>query len=64
MKNSIGMDSATFVREARKATRRALAFSSSVAGTMPRIFFWLGQISTQTLNSMMRPSHPPMPIGM
>ena len=29
---------------------------------MPRIFFWFGQISTQTLNSMMVPSHAPMPM--
>src|SRR5207247_2209974 len=64
MKNSIGIDSAVFVREARKATRRALFFSSSVAATMPRIFFWLGQMSTHTLNSMMRPSQAPMPMGM
>ncbi len=32
MKNSSGIDSAVLVRDARKATRRALAFSSSVAG--------------------------------
>jgi hypothetical protein len=30
---------------------------------MPRIFFWLGQISTHTLKSMIVPSHAPMPIG-
>jgi hypothetical protein len=44
----IGMDSIVFVRDARKAVARALAFSSSVAATMPRTFFWFGQISTQT----------------
>jgi hypothetical protein len=50
------------VREARNATRRALFFSSSVAGTMPRIFFWLGQMSAQTFTSMIVPSHAPIPI--
>ena len=38
MKKSIGMESIVFVRDARNAMRRALAFSSSVAGTLPRIF--------------------------
>ena len=38
MKNSIGIDSIVFVREASSATRRALFFSSSVAGYRPRIF--------------------------
>jgi hypothetical protein len=63
MKKSIGRDNIVLVREARNAMRRALAFSGSVAGTMPRIFFWFGQISTQTLNSMMVPSQAPTPIG-
>ena len=45
------------------AVLRAAAFSSSVAATMPSTFFWFGQISTQTLNSMMVPSQAPMPIG-
>ena len=63
MKNSIGIDNTVLAREARKAVRRALSFSSSVAWTSPRIFFWFGQISTHTLNSMMVPSHAPTPIG-
>src|SRR3569833_980023 len=62
MKNSIGIDNMVVVRDARKATRRALFFSPSDAVTMPSIFFWFGQISTQTLNSMMVPSHAPIPI--
>ena len=62
MQSSIGTDSTKFVREASIATLRALAFSSSLAGTMPRIFFWLGQIRPQTLNSMIVPSQAPMPI--
>jgi hypothetical protein len=36
---NIGMDSRKFVREAYNATFRAFAFSSSVAGTIPNIFF-------------------------
>ena len=50
-------------RDARNATLRALAFSSSVAGFMPRIFCWFGQMRTHTLKSMMVPSHAPTPIG-
>ena len=38
MKNSIGIESIVLVREASRATRRALFFSSSVAGLRPRIF--------------------------
>src|SRR5260221_553322 len=63
MKKSIGMDNIVLVRDARNATRRALFFSSSVAGVKPRIFFWLGQMRTHTLKNMMRPSHAPMPMG-
>ena len=39
MHMSMGMESRKFVREAYRATLRAAAFSASVAGTMPRIFF-------------------------
>ena len=59
---NIGIDSKKLIREAYNATLRALAFCSSVAGTIPKIFFWLGQISPHTLNSMMVPSHAPMPM--
>src|SRR5260370_19869055 len=62
MHMSMGMDSKKLVREAYRATLRAAAFCSSVAGTMPKIFFWLGQISTQTLNNMMVPSQAPIPM--
>ncbi len=62
MHMSMGMDSTKFVRDAYSATLRALAFSSSVAGLMPRIFFWFCQIGPQTLISMIVPSHAPMPI--
>ncbi len=50
------------MREAYRATLRAAAFCSSVAGTIPKIFFWLGQMSTQTLNNMMVPSQAPIPM--
>ena len=59
MKKSIGIESIVFVREARNAMRRALTFSSSVAGTIPRIFFWFRQMSPHTLISMIVPSHAP-----
>ena len=59
---SMGMDSSVLVREAISATFFAAAISSALACFMPRIFFWFGQISTQTLNSMMVPSQAPMPI--
>src|SRR5689334_12351686 len=61
MKKTMGIDSIVLVREARNATRRAFAFSASVAGFMPRIFCWLGQMRTQTLKSMIVPSHAPTP---
>ena len=50
------------MREAYSAVLRAAAFCSSVAGTRPRIFFWFGQMSAQTLNSMIVPSQTPTPI--
>ena len=40
----------------------AFAISSGLALTMPSTFFWFGQIRTQTLNSMIVPSHAPTPI--
>lgn len=61
---NIGIDSTKLMREAIKATLRALAFSSSVAGTMPNTFFWFGQMNTHTLNAMMVPNHAPIPIEM
>ena len=59
---SMGIDSTKFAREASSATRRALAFSSSVAGTMPRIFFCIRQMTPHTFSSMMVPSQAPMPM--
>jgi hypothetical protein len=41
---------------------RRAAFSSGVAGTRPRTFFWFGQMMNQTLNAMISASHMPMPI--
>ena len=60
---SIGIDKKVLVRDAIKATTLALAFCSSVASTIPRIFFWLGQINTHTLKSIMVPNHAPTPIN-
>ncbi len=62
MQSSMGIDSTKLMREAVAATFLDRAFSSSLAATMPNIFFWFGQISTHTLNSMMVPSQAPMPI--
>jgi hypothetical protein len=39
MHRSIGMERMKLVREAYSAALLALAFSSSVAGLMPRIYF-------------------------
>ena len=62
MNRSIGMDIRVFERDARKATRRALPFSASDASTIPKIFFWFGQINHHTLNNIMVPSQAPIPI--
>ena len=62
MHMSMGMDKKVLVREVMAATTLALAFSASEASTMPNIFFWFGQISIQTLNSMMVPNQAPTPI--
>jgi hypothetical protein len=50
------------VRDAYRAALRAFAFSSSVAGLIPRIFFWFGQMMPHTFNNMMVPSQAPMPM--
>src|SRR6266404_1189127 len=63
MHMSMGRDRMKLMRDARPAVLRAAAFSSSVAGTSPRIFFWFGQMKTHTLNSMMVPSQAPTPRG-
>jgi hypothetical protein len=59
---TIGMDSSVFVREASNAVFFARAISSGEAFTRPSTFFWFGQISPHTLNSMIVPSHAPIPI--
>src|SRR5277367_3964211 len=59
---SMGSDKMKLIRDALPAVLRAAAFCSSVAGTMPRIFFWFGQMNTQTLNNMIVPNHAPMPM--
>src|SRR5438445_719245 len=45
-----------------RAALAAAAFSSGLTVTMPSTFFWLGQITNQTLAHMIVPSHAPMPI--
>src|ERR1700694_3280013 len=62
MHMSMGKDRMKLMRDARPAILRAAAFSSSVAGTMPKIFFWFGQMNTQTLNNMIVPSQAPTPL--
>ena len=59
---SMGKERIKLMRDALDAILRAAAFSSSVAGASPRIFFWFGQMKTQTLNNMTVPSHAPTPI--
>ena len=64
MHSNIGTDKAVLVRDARSAVFFALAMTSALCSlpSRPRIFFWLGQISTQTLNSMIVPNQEPKPI--
>ncbi len=41
---NMGIESKKLMREAYKAALRAAAFCSSVAGLIPKIFCWLGQM--------------------
>ena len=50
------------IRDVMPARRAAAAFSSDEALTIPRTFFWLGQITNQTLKAMINASHMPIPI--
>jgi len=45
MHMSMGIDSTKFTRRGHARALRARAFCSSVAATIPRIFFWFGQIT-------------------
>src|SRR5262245_34741080 len=65
MKNSIGTESATFVREARPARAPAGA-AAGFAGRPAAVSiafwittFWFGQITNHTLAHMNEPSNPP-----
>ena len=49
----------TLVREAIAAVNLAFAISSALASTIPRTFFWFGQIRTQTLKSIIVPIQAP-----
>jgi len=68
MKNSIGIDSRKLTREASRALRPQPAISGgagvpavAVFDTAAMIFFWFGQMISQTFRNMMMPSTPPMP---
>ena len=63
MQNSMGIESSVLVRENSMAVRADLAFESASASTMPSARFWFGQMTNQTLNHMIVPSHMPMPIA-
>src|SRR5512143_755985 len=62
MQYSIGIESMVLMREVMPASFAAAVFSSDVAVTRPRTFFWFGQMMNQTLNAMISASHMPMPI--
>ncbi len=62
MHSSMASDSSVFTRENSIAVRAAFAFTSGSTCTMPRAFFWFGQITNQTLNHMMIASHMPTPM--
>ena len=59
MQRSIGTDKTTLVLEAIAAVNLALAISSALASTIPRTFFWFGQIRIHTLNSIIVPIQAP-----
>ena len=66
MKNSMGIESMKFTREASKAVRPHCAISGgagvpcAAAVTAAMIFFLFGQIMPWTLPIMMIPSNPPI----
>ena len=67
MLNSMGMESSVLMRLNMPAFLPAAAFwSAGRSGYLPPMFnafCWLGQITNQTLNHMMVPSHMPMPMA-
>jgi hypothetical protein len=51
-----GIENMVLIRDVMPARRAAAAFSSDEALTIPRTFFWLGQITNQTLKAMINAS--------
>src|SRR3546814_20221589 len=62
MAKTIGTDSTVLARETSSAVRADFALLAASASTRPRARCWFGQMTNQTLNHMMAPSHMPMPI--
>ena len=60
---SMGIDNMVLKREVSIAKRAAAAFSSGSTVTIPRAFFWLGQMMNQTLNAISNAIHMPIPIA-
>ena len=52
-----------FVLENSIAVFADLAFTSGSTVTIPKAFFWLGQITNQTLKAIIIHSHIPIPIA-
>ena len=56
-------DAIVLVLDAINAFFAAAGFSSGVESTIPKTFFWFGQIINQTLKAIIKPSHIPIPIA-
>ena len=61
--SNIGNDNKVFVLENSIAVFADFAFVSGSLSTIPNALFWFGQITNQTLNAIMIPSHIPIPIA-
>ena len=61
----MGIDSTMLTREKSIARRAEAALTSSTASTStkPRVRFCFDQITNQTLNHMIAPSHMPIPMA-
>src|SRR5262245_24751486 len=69
IRSSIGTDSHVLALDARNATRASFALSagtavplSALSAVHEMILFWLGQMIPQTLNNIISPRPPPIPI--
>ena len=63
MDSNIGNDKRVFTLDVSIAVLTALGFSSGEHSTIPRAFFWFGQIINQTLKAIIKPNHIPIPIA-